>query len=125
MIYRKPYTIPLPAGAQISELDGKRIAHWKLRNGQRRSGEVVACKDGKQRVRGQSRNYMARYRDECGVVVEVATGCKDAVAARAVLAQLERRAEMIRAGVLSAEQANAADHANVPLSKHIDAYVGT
>ncbi|MEK6676674.1 MAG: tyrosine-type recombinase/integrase [Planctomycetota bacterium] len=122
MVYRKQYTMPIPPGAEITERDGQRIARWRLRNGQLRSAEVVDCKDGKLRVRGQSRLYMARYRDGSGQVVEVATGCKDEIAARAVLTHLERRAELVRAGVMSPAENDAADHASLPLSKHLDAY---
>jgi len=76
MVYRKQYTRPMPPGAEITERGGQRVAHWRLRNGQLRSGEVVDCKDGKLRVRGQSRLYMARYRDGSGAIVEVATDAK-------------------------------------------------
>lgn len=122
MVYRKQYTMPVPRGAEVVEQDGRRIARWRLRNGQLRSGEVVDCQDGKLRVRGQSKLYMARYRDGAGQVVEVATNCKDVVAARAVLASLERRAELIKAGVLSAAEGLAAEHADQPLSRHLDTY---
>ncbi|HSR73106.1 MAG TPA: site-specific integrase, partial [Kiloniellales bacterium] len=97
-------------------------ARWRLRNGQQRSAEVVDCQDGKLRVRGQSKLYMVRYRDGRGEMVEVATGCKDEVAARAVLTQLERRAELVRAGVMTPQESDAATYAGLPLSKHLDAY---
>ena len=123
MILRKSYTMPIPPGAEITERDGRRVARWRLRNGQLRSAEVVvARKDGKLRVRGRSRLYMARYRDGSGEIVEVATGCKDEVAARAVLTQLERRAELIRSGLITPAEGDAADHANLPLARHLDAY---
>ena len=122
MLYRKPYTMPIPPGAEITERNGQRVARWWLRNGQLRSGEVVDCKDGRLRVRGQSRFYMVRYRHGNGEMVEVATGCRDEVAARAVLTQLERRAELIRAGVITEAEGDAADHAGAPLSRHLDAY---
>jgi len=121
-VYRKAYTMPLPDGAEITEREGRCVACWRLRNGQLRSAEVVDCRDGKARVRGQSRLYMARYRDGSGQVVEVATGCKDEVAARAVLTRLERRAELVRAGVITATESDAAEHAGQPLSRHLDAY---
>ena len=69
MIFRKQYTMPIPSGAEITERDGQRIARWRLRNGQLRSAEIVDCKDGKVRVRGKSRSYMARYRDGIGEIV--------------------------------------------------------
>ncbi|UCE62124.1 MAG: site-specific integrase [Phycisphaerales bacterium] len=122
MVYRKQYTMPLPPGAEITERDGKRVARWRLRNGQLRTGDVVDSKDGGIRVRGCSRFYMARYRDGNGDVVDVATECKDEVAARAILTKLERRAELIRADVITADEGDAADHAGLPLSTHFDAY---
>ncbi len=122
MIFHKQYTMPVPPRAEISERNGQRVARWQLRNGQLRSAEVVDCKDGKLRVRGRSRLYMARYRDGSGEMVEIATGCRDEVAARAVLTQLERHAELIRAGVMTVAEGDAANHAGAPLSRHLDAY---
>lgn len=122
MVFHKAWTTPVPRGAEIVEHNGKRIARWQLRNGQWRTAEVVDCRDGKLRVRGQSRFYMARFRDGRGQMVEVATRCRDLVAARAVLAQLERRAELVRAGVMSDAESTAADHVDVPLARHLDAY---
>jgi integrase len=122
MVFRKRYTMPIPPGAEITERDGQRIARWRLRNGQLRTAEVVDSEDGRTRVRGQSRFFLARYRDGTGQIVEVATGCKDLVAARAVLTQLERRAELVRAGVLTVTEDAAADHAGAPLARHLDAY---
>lgn len=118
MIYRKQYTMPVPAGAEVTGRNGSRVARWRLRNGQQRSGEVVDCQDGKLRVRGQSRLYMARYRNGSGEVVEVATNCKDEVAARAVLVKLERNAELVRSGILTPEESDSAGHADQPIAKH-------
>ena len=61
MVYKKAYTMPAPPGAEIVERDGKRVARWRLRNGQLRTAEVVDGKNGKLRVRGQSRLHLARY----------------------------------------------------------------
>ena len=101
MIFRKKYTMLLPGSAEITERNGNRVAHWRLRNGKHRSAEVVDCKDGKIRVRGKSRLYMARYRGADGEMIEVATGCRDEVAARAVLTRLERNVELVRAGIMT------------------------
>lgn len=122
MVFKKSYTMPVPGGAEIVERDGQRFARWRLRNGQQRSAEIVDCQDGKTRVRGQSKYFIARFRDGSGEIVEERTTCKDEVAARALLAQLERRAELVRAGVLSAAESDVADHAGVSLTKHLDAY---
>ena len=121
-VFKKRYTMPIPPGADVAVRDAQRIARWRLRNGQHRTAEVVDCADGKLRVRGQSKFYLARYRDGNGQIVDVKTKCRDVVAARAVLARLERRAELVRAGVLTAAEDETADHAGAPLNKHFDAY---
>lgn len=122
MILQKQYTMPAPPGAEIIDIDGQRIARWRLRSGKTRTAEVVDCQDGKLRVRGKSKFYTARFRDGAGNVIEVPTGCRDEVAARSVLTQLERKAELVRAGVMTASEVDAADHATVPLKRHFDAY---
>lgn len=121
-VYRKQYTMPVPKGAQIVEADGRRVARWKLRNGRFRTAEVVQAQDGSIRVHGRSSNFMARYRDGHGQIVESATGCRDEVAARAVLAQLERCAELVRAGVLTEIECRSAEHARESSQHHLDAY---
>jgi len=122
MIYRKQYTMPIPRNAVITEAEGQRIARWRLRNGQLRSAEVVDCQDGRTRVRGQSKFYTARFRDGSGQVVEIATNCRDEVAARAVLTKLERQAELVRSGVITHAEGLAAEHSQILLSRHLDAY---
>jgi integrase len=122
MIYRKRYTMPLPPGAEITERDGRHIARWRSRTGHVQTGEVIEGQNGQVRVRGRSPFYMAQYRDSNGQKIEVATRCKDPVAARQVLAELERRVERIRAGLLTLEESDAVDHASQPLSSHLNAY---
>ncbi len=121
-VYKKKYTQPLPKGAEIIEVDGVRIAHWRLRNGEQRSAEVIDGRDGSVRARGESEYYMARYRNGENRIVENSTGCRDKVAAQSFLAKVQRRAELVKAGVLTDAEASMADHAAVSLSKHLDAY---
>lgn len=121
-VYRKAYTVPVPAGAQIIERDGVRIARWKLRNGKVRSAEVVPHRNGDLRVRGRSAFYTAKYRDSNGRIVEVSTNCREETAARALLVQLERQVELVKAGLLSDGESQAAGHALTPVDKHIEAY---
>ena len=75
-VYKKQYTMPAPRGAEIVEHEGRLIAHWKLRNGQVRSAEVVNCQKGQVRVRGKSRYFIANYRNGDGQVVETATNTR-------------------------------------------------
>ena len=121
-IYKKQYTMPVPPGAEIAERDGVMMARWRLRNGLQRSAEVVPTTDGRLRVRGESSYYIARYRDGDGQVVEAATGCRDEASARAALVKLERQAELIRSGVITEPERDAAEHAQQPIAKHVDAY---
>ncbi len=76
-VYRKAYTMPLPAGAEIVERGGMQIAGWRLRNGKARTAEVAATESGEIRLRGRSAFFTAQYRDGGGQVVEVSTGCRD------------------------------------------------
>jgi integrase len=50
------------------------------------------------------------------------TGCKDEQAARRVLAEWERKAELVRSGVITSGEAAVADHQGTPLAKHFEAF---
>ena len=56
-------------------------------------------------------------------MVEEATGCRDETAARAVLADLERRAELVRAKIMTPGQDAVADHQKRHLGEHFGAYI--
>src|SRR5262249_45529429 len=75
-----------------------------------------------QRVIIESPFYVAKYRDGGNVVRVVPTGCRDEQAARRVLADLERRAELVKAKVLTAAEDRVANHQETPLAEHLDAY---
>jgi hypothetical protein len=65
--------------------------------------------DGSERIREESATYVARYRDGNGFVVGVSTKCRDKTAAQSVLADLERRAEKVRARILTSAEDRIAD----------------
>ena len=52
----------------------------------------------------------------------MATGCKDETAARSVLGDLERRSELVKAGVMTPKEDQIADHQPTALAEHFDAY---
>src|SRR6516164_7049402 len=79
--------------------------------------------NGADRIRDESATYVARYRDGNGLVVEVSTGCRDKTAAQNVLADLERQAEKVRAGLLTPAEARSSEHLSKPLREHLDAYI--
>jgi hypothetical protein len=70
-----------------------------------------------------AKTYTAKYRDGQGVVREVPTGCRDETAARRVLADLERRAELVKAKVMTAAEDAVADHQDTPLAGHVNDYL--
>jgi hypothetical protein len=55
-------------------------------------------------------------------LVDAPTGCKDRQAALAVLADLERTAERVKAKVVTREDLDQAARADTPLAEHISAY---
>jgi len=131
-LFKKQFTKPFPPDAKvvaraIKDKDGKSItkqfAQWTDRGGKKRQAEVTTGKDGTQRIKTEAATWTAKYRDGEGVVCEVATGCRDKQAAQAVLDELLRRAELVKANVLSPDQDRIADHAKRPLLEHINAFL--
>ena len=60
------------------------------------------------------------------MVVETSTGCRDETAARQVLADLERRAERVRAGLLTpAEDRIGSSTWGTPIAEHVAAYIAS
>ncbi len=73
----------------------------------------------------QSETYFARFKDGNGVVKTATTGCRDAIAARAKLAEMERRAELVRAGVITPAEDATADHKRTRIEVHTQAYLAS
>jgi len=122
-VYRETYTKPLPSGAEVFTRKGERFARWTDRAGRKCVGRVFTAADGTDRVLIEARTYTAKFRDGTGRLRKVSTGCRDRDAALVVLSELERRAEKVRAGLLSAAEACAAAYQSAPLAEHIEAYV--
>ena len=121
-VFRKAWTAPLPPGAEIIVQRGKRLARYQLRSGKVRTAEVFTAADGRVRIRGETKAYIAKFRDAAGFWIERPTGCTDETAARAVLAQLERRTELVRAGVLTPEEDAASKHGAESVDTNLDAW---
>jgi integrase len=122
-VFKKTITRPLPDGAKLFTKQGQQFARWKPTNGRTRTAKVTTGKDGSIRIVVEAGTYTAKYRDGEGIVCEVSTGCRDEDAARSVLAQLERRKELVKAGVITAAEDRIADHQSELLSGHIDDYL--
>src|SRR5437762_3021675 len=99
--FKKTYTKPLPQGAEVFTRKGERRARWKDRKGKTRTAALTTGEDGSERILLESPFYVAQYRDGSGALCVVSTGCRDETAARSVLADLERRAELVKAKVLT------------------------
>jgi integrase len=122
-VFRKQTTRPLPAGAELFTRKGERFARWKsARNGKTRMAPVTTGKDGADRIVTESPFYVAKWRDGKGIVREQSTGCRDETAARQVLARLERKAELVKSNVMTAQEAAIGDHQGTPLADHLAAY---
>ncbi len=122
-IYKKVFTLPLPKGAELFIREGVQYARWRPEGERPRVAPVTAGKDGSQRIRVRSSTFTAKFRDGSGRVVEKPTHCRDEGAARAVLAELERRAERVRAGVLNQQEATVSDRGAVPLDTNAKEYL--
>lgn len=122
-VYKPTVTKAVPEGAKIFTRKDERYARWKTKAGKTRTAPVTTTAKG-HRIRIRSSKYVAKYRDGSGIVRKVTTGCRDEAAARSVLGELVRRAELVKSNVLSAAEDAAADHQRIPLSEHFAAYDG-
>ena len=120
-VFKKTFTKPLPAGAEFFERKGERFARWVDSKGKKRTASLTTGNDGTDRIVIEAGTYTAKYRDGSGVVCETATGCRDADAARAVLGDLERRSELVKANILTSAEDAVADHQTGPWSDHFGA----
>ncbi len=121
-VYRKTFTKPVPPAAETFTRKGQRFARWKDRKGKTRTAPLTTGKDGADRLTLESPFYIAKYRNGAGIVVEESTGCRDETAARSVLADLERRAELVKAGVMTSAEDHVARHQANPIAEHFDAF---
>ncbi len=76
-VFKKIVTRPLPPDAEIITRQGKQLARWRDGKGKLKTSPVTIGKNGAERIRGESRTLIARYRDGNGLVVGVLTGCRD------------------------------------------------
>jgi integrase len=121
-VFKKSVTKAVPRGAEITTRQGRRYARWKDRRGKTRTAPVTTGQGGGDRIVIESGRYIAKYRDASGKVREVPTGCRDETAARHVLAELERKAELIRSGVMTASQAAVSTHQASRVEEHFEVF---
>ncbi len=114
-VYRQTYKRPLPAGAEIVERKGERIARWTDRRGRRRSAPLT--EDGA-RVRQEYRCWYASWAGADGRR-QTAKGFTDREATRAMAERNERAAARQRQGLVGPDPVRQ----TAPLSDVIDEYL--
>ena len=122
-VYRKTFTKPLPAAAEVFIRKGERFARFKGAKGKMRTAKLTTGNDGADRILIEAGTFTAKYRTGGDLVVEVATGCHDETAARRVLGELERRGELVKSGVMTAAEDAIADHQSTPLVEQFAEYI--
>ncbi len=121
-VYKPTFTKPLPSNGELFTAKGETFARVKPPKGRAVTYPVTTGKDGSQRIVVESGTYLAKYRDGSGIVRKVGTGCRDEGAARSVLNELERRSELVKAGVMTTAEDAIADHAATPIADHFKVY---
>ena len=122
-VFRKAYTQHLPRDTEIVRRNGKEMACWLDRRGRKQWATITLGRNGLKKMLRHSPTYTAKYRNASGKLVEVSTNCRDETVARMVLAKLVQRAEYIRAGLITADQAATLDHQKTDIGEHLDAYL--
>jgi integrase len=124
-VYKKTFTKPLPASAELFSRKGEQFAKWLDAKGKTRSAPVTTGRDGQLRLLLESRCYLAKFRDGQGIVQEISTHCYDEQAARQVLADQIQRAERVKGGILTSAEDAVIDHLTTPLDDHINDYLNS
>jgi integrase len=120
-VFKKQTTRAVPAGAEVTEKSGSRVARWRVR-GKVRTARVTVGGGGSDRIVTESATYFAKFRDAGGAAVTRPTGCRDRQAAEQMLKKWEREVEQIKAGTLDQKSLDAARMAAVPLENHVAEY---
>ena len=122
-VYKETYTKPLPEDAELSDRKRERFARWTDRRGRKRVAKVTTTNAGEDRLLLEAGTYTARYRDGSGVLRKVSARCRSLDAAKAVLMELQTRADKVRSGSWTAAEEATLDHKTASLGYHIDVYV--
>jgi len=126
-VFKETFTKPLPAGAELFTRKGEQFARWIDGRGKTQTAKVTVPTEGKhagqKRIVQEAGTYTAKYRDGTGLVRKITTGCRDEAAARNVLAELVKRSEHVKSGIVTAAQDAVIDHQATAISSHVDAYL--
>jgi integrase len=119
---RPSYTKPLPDDAVIFTGGKNLLARYKL-NGEAREALVVEGRDGSRRIQLSVATWHAVYRDQDDVERRVDTKCEDKAKANGVLVGLERKVELIRAGLLTATENQQVSERAKPFSDVLEIFI--
>ncbi len=119
---KQQFTKALPGGAELFQRGGKTWARW-VRDGKTKMARITKGKDGTPRIRLESSRHIAVFRGGDGCMVERSTGCRDAMAARAMLHGWERDAQHVKAGIMTPGQHAAAKASGLPVAEHVKGYL--
>jgi len=111
-VFKQTYTKPLPDGSEVITLRGKLYARYK--NRQENTVRALLSRDGK-RIIIEAKRWSITYRDADGIVRKE-KGFTDKKAAEQKAAELERKAELGRIGIVDKYE----EHTKRPLREHLD-----
>jgi len=120
---RKTFTKPLPDGAELFTRKGETFARWRDRNGKAKTAPVTNAADGSPLVVFTCRKWLAKYRRGDELVVEVSTGCTDKAMAEQFVAELERQAERVRAGIATTAETRTVEHQQAAIAGHFADFI--
>ena len=117
-IFRQTYTKPIPPGAEIRTRKGRRFARFKDGSGRVRTAPV--SEDGTRVILDTAKWYID-YRDGNDNPRRVA-GFTDKRATEQKAADLEKKADRERAGILDEQSVDRSRQLRLNIDEHVDAY---
>ncbi len=110
---------PIPEGAVLKTIRGKRVAEWKDKQG--RTQRAPLSEDG-QAILIESETWSALYFDENGKRRQVGTGVADKDGAKQYVAELVRKTKLRKVGLHDKRQESLSAEAQKPLQEHLDGF---
>lgn len=118
-LFRKVTTRPLPAGATVAG----GVATWVDAKGKQRTAPVVDRPGKPPRIRVRSRTWYGSFTTARGITRHIPTGCTDKGAAMHVLSTHVARESRVKSGVITRDEARAAEHAGDSVAKLVERYL--
>jgi len=122
-VYKETYTKPIPPTAEVFTRNKQRFARWTDKRGRRQTAKLTTTAMGTDRLLLKAGTYTAKYRDGSSILRKVSTGCRSLDAAKAVLVELETRADKVRSGKWTAAEDAVLDHQTTPVDEHVAIYI--